>query len=317
MQIRTLVVIGLMFMNIAWSVEGDVNIDVPLPNYELHSGRDTVEVIIGAPAASNVIPFWGASYNACRFQVLFLQSEINTTGDIIKFAFMPSSSGSPTANYYNVKVYFCHTSVTQLATTFDNNYSGNTPVEVIAKDTLLIGGPQNTWMDWDVYFSYNNTDNLLVEIKWNGDAGTSIALWRTSESVPRRLYAWDDNASSGTQQNTGNHVRLTLVTNTGIEENTLPYNQTNISLQSIPNPFIDVTAISYTVTTASDITLEIYDALGRQVKQLVHTRQIPGSYNIQWDGTDDVNRPVENGVYFCRFVNDANSIVKPIVLLKQ
>jgi len=171
-------------------------------------------------------------------------------------------------------------------------------------------------MDWDVYFPYNNTDNLLIEIKWNGDAGTNIALWRTGESIPRRLYAWDDNASSGTQQNTSNHVRLTLVTNTGSEEFNLPENRSSIALQIKPNPVSSTASLSYTVNAVSDITLEIYDALGRNVKQLVHATQTPGSYNVKWDGSDENGKPLENGIYFGRLTVDNSSIAKPIVLLK-
>lgn len=316
MKIQIFALTGLLILNIAWSAEGDVNINAPMPKTEVHSGRDTVEVIIGSPYTGNVIPFWGASYNASRFQVLFLQSEINTTGDIIKFAFMPWSAGNVTCNYYNVKVDFCHTPVTQLSSTFDNNYGGNAPVQVLSKDTLLVGGPQNTWIDWEVIFPYNNTDNLLVEIKWNGDAGTNIALWRTSESVPRRLYAWDDNASTGTLQNTGNHVRLTIVTNTGTEEILIPEDRSKTTLQVMPNLITSSTTIKYTVNDVSDVKIDICDALGRSVSQLVHSRHAPGSYDLQWDGMDNNGTAVGNGVYFCRLAADCCMTVTPVILMK-
>jgi len=227
-----------------------------------------------------------------------------------------SSSGFLTGDYYRVKVYFCHTSVSQLSATFDLNYAGNTPVEVLSAETLTVGGAQNTWMDWNVDFPYNNSDNLLVEITWSGDAGTNIALWRTSESVPRRLYAWNDQATSGTLQNTGNHVRLTIDTGTGVTETKDPAHFSNTVLCIKPNPFVDRTSISYEVAAFTSVTLDIYDATGRLVKGLVDAEHIPGTYNIQWYGLDDNGRAVENGVYFCRLQNGDDIIVTPIVYVR-
>jgi len=298
------------------AVEGDVNSDTPVPVQRSVFGRDTVQVIIGSPYIGNVIPFWGQSYNACRFQVLFYQTEINTSGNIIKFAFLPSSSGFVTGDYYRVRVLFCHTSVPQLASSFDMNYAGNTPVEVLAAETLAVGGAQNVWMDWDVDFPYNNVDNLLVEITWSGDAGTNIALWRTNESIPRRLYAWNDQATSGSLQNTSNHVRLTIDTGTGVNETDAPISPLRSLLYAMPNPFTEVTTISYDVTSYSTVSCNVFDAAGREVIQLVDARHIPGSYTVQWNGLDDSGRKAENGVYFCRLQNDDEVIVTPIILLK-
>jgi hypothetical protein len=109
-----------------------------------------------------------------------------------------------------MRFYMCHTSATQLDATFDNNYTGNTPVEVINEPSMMVGGPADQWWNWDVYFPYNNTDNLLVEVRWNGDAGLGIPMYRTAESVPRRVYANDDNATMGTTSLTGNYIRLYL-----------------------------------------------------------------------------------------------------------
>jgi hypothetical protein len=208
-----LVVSLLLLPGVALAAEGDV--EITLDNEyktithkpELQS-RDTTEVIIGVPAFGNYIPFWGSTYDAMRFQVLFLQSEINTLGDIVTFSWNPSTPN--TGSFNNIRVYMCHTSATQLTSTFDNNYMGNTPVELINEPTMVVGGPAGTWYDWDVYFPYNNMDNLLVEVRWNGDGGLGIPMYRTTEAVERRVWAPDDNASTGTTQFTGQYVRLYL-----------------------------------------------------------------------------------------------------------
>lgn len=203
--------------------------------------RETIEVIIGVQATGNYIPFWGSSYDACRFMTLYLQSEINVAGEIVTLSFMPS--GSNVGTFDNVRVNLCHTSVTELSTTFDNNYSGNTPVEVMTVPSLLVGNAGNVWMDWDISFDYNNTDNLVVEIQWNSDNGIAVPIWRTTESVPRRLYAWDDMATTGTVGNQCYYVKLAISTG--------------------PPPDHDVGCQSVISPPAGTVTPGAYDVTGR------------------------------------------------------
>jgi hypothetical protein len=188
-----------------WDLTHGLNV----PQYE-PAQRETIEVIIGTQVTGNYIPFWGNSYNACRFQTLYLQSEINQAGQIVIFSFMPSTGQIGT--YDNMRVYMCHTNVSQLSTTFDLNYGGQTPILVIDEASMMIGNAGNVWMDWDVAFDYNNTDNLLIEIRWNGDNNIGVPIWRTGEAVPRRLYAWDDNATTGSVGDQCYYAKLAIST---------------------------------------------------------------------------------------------------------
>ena len=86
---------------------------------------DTTWVAVGSPANLNSIPFWGGSYDGYRCQWLYFQSEINQAGDIVALG-LYSSSDAP-AKYYHVTVSCCHTPLTDLTTTFSDNYSGRSP----------------------------------------------------------------------------------------------------------------------------------------------------------------------------------------------
>ncbi len=320
----TIIVVAYLILGIKFcdAVEGDVGPGVfsessvpSFPSKEPHEPfvRDTIEVIIGSRVIGNVIPFWGNGHDACRFQVLFLQSEINVVGEIINFAFMPSSS--VVSIYNDVTMYCCHTSISQLGSVYDANYGGNTPLQVMDKTDLEVGGPANDWMPWDILFSYNNIDNLLVEIRWHGDNNVSIPLWRTGEAVPRRLYAWDEQASSGTLQYTGNYVRL-LIVSTGIEEETSKQVSCLKLEQSIPNPFRLKTSIEYTVNQFGKTTLTIYDTSGRKVKMLVNEMMEVGCHEAVWDGKDENGSHVESGVYFCRLQSSGITAVKTMIYLR-
>jgi len=68
-----------------------------------------------------------------------------------------------------------------------------------------------------------------------------------------------------------------------------------------PTPFASSTLIAYDLYTAASVRLVVFDAQGRSVRTLVNgATQMPGSYNVTWDGRDDGGRPVAAGVYWYR-----------------
>jgi predicted GH43/DUF377 family glycosyl hydrolase len=71
-------------------------------------------------------------------------------------------------------------------------------------------------------------------------------------------------------------------------------------LRNYPNPFNPTTTIEYDCSTASDVTLDIYDLSGRRVKRLVHQKQNAGRYRVTWQADDERGRSVPAGLYFAR-----------------
>jgi hypothetical protein len=69
--------------------------------------------------------------------------------------------------------------------------------------------------------------------------------------------------------------------------------------RNYPNPFRRATRISYDVPVGGKIYLSIYDADGRQIKELVEGSRGRGRYSLNWDGRDKTGRTCPAGVYFC------------------
>jgi len=70
--------------------------------------------------------------------------------------------------------------------------------------------------------------------------------------------------------------------------------------QNYPNPFNPETRIGYRLAQAGEVTVEIFDLLGKKVATLVQQQQNAGSYTVVWQGKDDLGHNVSSGVYFYR-----------------
>ncbi|HEY6436973.1 MAG TPA: T9SS type A sorting domain-containing protein, partial [Ignavibacteriaceae bacterium] len=81
--------------------------------------------------------------------------------------------------------------------------------------------------------------------------------------------------------------------------------------QNYPNPFNPATTISYSIPAESQVSLVIYDIMGRQVSVLVNGKQSAGSYNIQFDASS-----IASGTYFYKLTADEFISVKKMVFLK-
>lgn len=62
-----------------------------------------------------------------------------------------------------------------------------------------------------------------------------------------------------------------------------------------PNPFNPTTRISYSLPSASLVTLAVYDVLGRRLETLVDSKQSAGAHSAVFDGTH-----YPSGMFFCR-----------------
>jgi hypothetical protein len=83
-----------------------------------------------------------------------------------------------------------------------------------------------------------------------------------------------------------------------------------------PNPFNPYTTISYDLPEQAQVTLGIYDLLGKKIKTLVNQSQDAGNKIAMWDGTDELGRQVSAGVYLYQIQAGDFSQTRKMVLLK-
>ena len=81
--------------------------------------------------------------------------------------------------------------------------------------------------------------------------------------------------------------------------------------QNFPNPFNSSTTIAYVLSSASRVTLTVYDAAGQVVAPLVHADQPAGRYLVRFDAS-----ALASGVYFYRLQSGGSVQTKRSILLR-
>ena len=83
-----------------------------------------------------------------------------------------------------------------------------------------------------------------------------------------------------------------------------------------PNPFRQGTRIAYDLPVRTKVYLSIYDAGGRQVRELADGWQDAGRYNLNWDCRDKKGRACPSGVYFCSLTTEGRDAVEKMLLAR-
>ncbi|MCK4577265.1 MAG: DUF1565 domain-containing protein [Candidatus Marinimicrobia bacterium] len=86
--------------------------------------------------------------------------------------------------------------------------------------------------------------------------------------------------------------------------------------QNYPNPFNPVSTIQYDLPQASNVSLIVYDLLGREVARLVDGYMEPGNHQVQWNGKNSSGRELPSGIYIARLVTPEYAKSIKMVLLK-
>lgn len=86
--------------------------------------------------------------------------------------------------------------------------------------------------------------------------------------------------------------------------------------QNYPNPFNPSTKIKFSIPAnvkreTANVKLGVYDVLGKEVATLVNEQLKPGTYEVEWDGS---NYP--SGVYFYKIISGDFVETKKMVLVK-
>jgi hypothetical protein len=188
------------------------------------------------------------------------------------------------------------------------------PVELVSfRGTATAQGVQLTWQ------TATERNNAGFEVQRRSENRGASAEWQvlgfvrgagtTSEA---QSYSFLDRTASGKVQ-----YRLKQVDFDGTFE-MLPTVEVDAGMprtfelgQNYPNPFNPSTVMSYQLPVASNVSLKVYDVLGREVATLVNGRQEAGRYSVSFNAAS-----FASGVYFYRLQAGNFVQTKKMMLVK-
>jgi hypothetical protein len=96
----------------------------------------------------------------------------------------------------------------------------------------------------------------------------------------------------------------------GVDENEFSLNSIILE-QNHPNPFNAATVINYSLTKANDVSLKVYDFLGKEIATLVNERQAEGQYQVDFSGEE-----LNPGIYFYKLESGGESLMKKMMVMR-
>lgn len=91
----------------------------------------------------------------------------------------------------------------------------------------------------------------------------------------------------------------------------------SLSLAIFPNPFNISAVVSAHIPHMSNISITVYNILGREVAHLVSNQTVSGKVSASWNGRDDRNSVVSSGVYLISIDGKEVSSGKAFRLIKK
>ena len=105
--------------------------------------------------------------------------------------------------------------------------------------------------------------------------------------------------------------RRSLSEMTAVQTNSMSVPTSFNLSQNYPNPFNPTTSIQFTIPTRTNVSLKVFDVLGREVATIVAEDLNAGTYSRQWNGG-----VLATGIYLYRLQAGAYTATKRLVLLR-
>jgi hypothetical protein len=163
--------------------------------------------------------------------------------------------------------------------------------------------------NYEIYYkcSKNNGANWEPEVRLTNNVHNSkYPSVAACDSAVHVIWSDDRDGNNEiyyTQNPTGNLVTLKNI-------NTAVPKYFTLS-QNYPNPFNPKSNIKFQIAKSGDVKLVIFNVLGREITTLVNEALQPGTYEVEWDGS---NYP--SGVYFYKLNTTDYAETRKMVLIK-
>ncbi|MCK4894041.1 MAG: M28 family peptidase [Calditrichia bacterium] len=101
---------------------------------------------------------------------------------------------------------------------------------------------------------------------------------------------------------------------TGLPQQQLP--RDFVLSEPYPNPFNPVVHLRYHLPFSDEVSVDVYDVLGKRVKSIVNEIQKAGWHQISWDSQNDAGAAVSSGIYLIRIHTNYGTRMKKVILMR-
>ncbi|MGB2959423.1 MAG: T9SS type A sorting domain-containing protein [Bacteroidota bacterium] len=196
------------------------------------------------------------------------------------------------------------------------------PITLAEFTAMVEPGSDHIRLSWATLSEINNYGFFIQRRQGHegvfSDIPGGFVVGHGTTSEPQQYTYMDTTVTSGTwyyqlkQVDLNGAVHLSEPVQVGVVtgmEEVVPV-EYNLS-QNYPNPFNPSTVISYGLPNGSHVSLEVYNALGQLVEQLVDKEHEPGQYQVRFDA-----KGLSAGVYYYRLTAEDFVSTKKLLLLK-
>jgi hypothetical protein len=174
--------------------------------------------------------------------------------------------------------------------------------EVIIFDTTVHSGDNNNVIVMQ-YYTANNYGSNTIGIQ---NPTQAIAIQCLYDSTYNMACA---------PLVPGRAIKYCTVAPTGVaEQDNLSNLLAKTQLIAYPNPFRGLGNVAWSVKTAGKVTLKVYDAAGRVVRNLVQSQMKPGRYSVTWNGKANDGRVISAGIYFYKLETASGKFEQKVIL---
>ena len=265
-----------------------------------HDGKDLVYFVdgLGGKGKDNVNYSDLVGGSQFQYNSNWGAMKVIEGGDSLRFEFHSISAGYPLIDSYTL-------------------YKSPMPVELTTFTAIPIS-PSSVQLKWTTATEVDDYGFEVERENKNSNWQDIGFVAGSGNSNSPKEYSFTDNPSGGTKFS----YRLKQIDEDGkfkyydaITVNLAVSNQPQL-LQNSPNPFNPSTTIKYYIPNTSDVTIKIYDILGREVNTLINQQATAGYHIVYWNGEDSKGEDVASGVYLYRLTAGSFSETKKMNLLK-
>jgi hypothetical protein len=177
---------------------------------------------------------------------------------------------------------------------------------------VTMGSQSRVWAFGDSLWRLSDSSNVVVAHRWSDPSGSGSDSLYYADSVGFFRGRMSSSVSSGLHYSTVNRLEITLlgVPTVSVEDNGFTPHLPTLD-QNYPNPFNPTTTLSFSLAQRSEVSISVYDLLGRRVALILNGVYAPGKHEALFSGAG-----LPSGIYFYRLCVGGTWHTKKMILQK-